>query len=550
MSRKISQAINRRLSQTRQPNSKFTRDELVCPATWRATVTQAPWEGAIEKKPWQHRVTAVVPHCNTPDLLKLCVAMLRSQTEPVYIVVVDTGTQDSMLDDVLALRADDLEVHQINCHGGRHSSELVSIAMEAGQACVQTEWMLTVHSDCLVTQQNLVEEWIERCDREMAAAIGYQSIPRSGCDWWQGMLSHTLSLWHMPQIDRIKAGWTIRRLVNNYRHLWESGEETQRADTEVLINEMLKDASLNAIIVGEETTGEIEEDERRIHLRSFTAAALYGKPSERFDELPDIVERVAMLAVERGQGITSETIEALAAIAQGRQRKKFAEDELDLPSEPAAVHDEPTPVPITALESPGERGRTVTFIAPFYEYYPVLIESLLDQRHRDWKLVLYHDGPLVKPEPVVAKLRRVCEPRILQYTTRKRYNDWGHTLRQLGLNIVSKMELGDYVVITNGDNYYAPGFCDIMVNAIEKQPGAVGGYCDMTHNYWQWKPLRSVLHHGNIDCGCVMVQREVAIEAGWLDKAKDADWTYIERIIERYGEENLVHVQNTLFTHN
>ncbi len=47
-----------------------------------------------------------------------------------------------------------------------------------------------------------------------------------------------------------------------------------------------------------------------------------------------------------------------------------------------------------------------------------------------------------------------------------------------------------------------------------------------------------------------MVQREVAIESGWLDRVRDADWHYIERIVERYGEDKLVHVQNSLFVHN
>ncbi len=250
MTKRISQSITKRHSQTRvKPASELSRDELVCPAFWRATIQHKPWEGAVKKKPWQYKVTAVIPHCNTPDLLKLCVAMLRSQTEPIYIVVVDTGTQDAMLDDVLAMRSDDLEVHQINCHGCRKSAEVVSIAMEVGQALVQTEWMLTVHSDCLVVQQNLVEEWIDRCESEGAAAIGYQSIPRAECDWWKGMLSHTLSLFHVPQLDRINAGWAIRRLIAKYGDQWDEIEEATKPDTETLVNTMLIEAGAKTIIV-------------------------------------------------------------------------------------------------------------------------------------------------------------------------------------------------------------------------------------------------------------------------------------------------------------
>ncbi len=112
----------------------------------------------------------------------------------------------------------------------------------------------------------------------------------------------------------------------------------------------------------------------------------------------------------------------------------------------------------------------MTFIAPYHEYYPVLVESLVDQRHADWRLLLYHDGPIIRQD-VSAKVARIQDRRVSLYNTRKRYNDWGHTLRQLGLNLVCKEEIGDYVVVTNGDNYYAPGFCDIMLAAIEKQAG-------------------------------------------------------------------------------
>ncbi len=49
--------------------------------------------------------------------------------------------------------------------------------------------------------------------------------------------------------------------------------------------------------------------------------------------MADIVDRVAMLAVDRGQSVTNETIEALSAIASQRDRSRDV-DESDVAVSP------------------------------------------------------------------------------------------------------------------------------------------------------------------------------------------------------------------------
>ena len=117
--RESSAARIQRLQKQAEPLPELPRDKLVSPG---APNTVKPWEGRLSRKPWEYEVTAVIPHCNTPDLLTLCIALLRAQTVRPYIVVVDTGTEERLLPQLLALRAADVEVHQINCHGTPRSA--------------------------------------------------------------------------------------------------------------------------------------------------------------------------------------------------------------------------------------------------------------------------------------------------------------------------------------------------------------------------------------------------------------------------------------------
>src|SRR5262245_13983025 len=71
------------------------------------------------------------------------------------------------------------------------------------------------------------------------------------------------------------------------------------------------------------------------------------------------------------------------------------------------------------------------------------INSILNQTCKDYEILCYHDGPLLDasvefPVPVMP--------------TAIRFNDWGHSLRDLGI----REARGEYIVHFNADNILYP----------------------------------------------------------------------------------------------
>jgi GT2 family glycosyltransferase len=189
----------------------------------------------------------------------------------------------------------------------------------------------------------------------------------------------------------------------------------------------------------------------------------------------------------------------------------------------------------------------VIFVAPIYNYDPILVHALALQTHPNWELLLIHDGP--NSTGLQERLEQLNEPRVRYYKSSRRYDDWGHSLRDLGLKHIENEPIeGDFVVITNADNYYCPGFLKIMLAAFEASLVAV--FCPMIHDHHGWRLLDAQLEHKHIDCGCVMVRREAALETGWTSREYAADWVYISQLVTRYGSHRLKKIDNVLFVHN
>lgn len=189
----------------------------------------------------------------------------------------------------------------------------------------------------------------------------------------------------------------------------------------------------------------------------------------------------------------------------------------------------------------------VVFICTIYNTYPQIISSLTLQTHHNWKLILIHDGPSDMREAIQNLI--LGDPRITFIETKKRINNWGHGLRQKAIN---EYDLGDYVVITNADNYYVPTFVEYMLKGFKKSHTAVATYCEkMTHSYKAWDVINCKLEKGYLDCGCVMVKSEVAKEVGWSNITEhSADWIYFSEIANKYSWKNFIPVKGNLFTHN
>ena len=188
----------------------------------------------------------------------------------------------------------------------------------------------------------------------------------------------------------------------------------------------------------------------------------------------------------------------------------------------------------------------VTFICPIYNGYPQIISSLITQTHKNWRLLLIHDGP-------ASVKYNIEDERITYIETKERIGNWGHGLRAWALDNMDELSPGtDYVVITNNDNYHVPVYTEYMLRELENNPEKVASYCsEMVHSYKAWQVIPCSLQLGFIDCAGVMVKKEVACEIGWKDiTSHSSDFTYFSGIIKKYGPEKWERVTGCLIVHN
>jgi len=188
----------------------------------------------------------------------------------------------------------------------------------------------------------------------------------------------------------------------------------------------------------------------------------------------------------------------------------------------------------------------VTIVCVCYQRYReihVLINSLLCQTVGNWNLILIHDGPDARFEAEVAPYARRHE-NIRFLCTPTRYNDYGYTLRQMGLEMADT----DFVMFTNDDNYYAPKFLEYMSESIVREDLDLV-LCNMVHSHRRnWGKYRqedytffdSYPQLNHIDIGNFIVRRDRAMAIGFVDKSFAADGIFIDRLIEEHNVVSLI----------
>lgn len=192
----------------------------------------------------------------------------------------------------------------------------------------------------------------------------------------------------------------------------------------------------------------------------------------------------------------------------------------------------------------------VTFIAPIWEYHPVICSSLIAQIHKNWELLLIHDGPC---QTGIGEFVLAFKDRRIQFIeTPYRKQTWGHPIREWALKEIGKGILSpgcDFICITNADNYYMPSFCDH--NLQHFTVNTVATYCEtIVHNYFDWGCLTTELKLGHIDICAFMIRKKAACDLGWSDMQHSSDWTLIDNMIKRYGIKNIKKIPSCLVVHN
>ena len=181
-----------------------------------------------------------------------------------------------------------------------------------------------------------------------------------------------------------------------------------------------------------------------------------------------------------------------------------------------------------------------------------LVASLACQTSLRFAIKIIHDGPSLETRACVSDLRRIYPMlRILYQETEERFNDYGHSLRSIGL-IDSQY---DYILLTNDDNYYVPVFIEEIENVIKEQtPDII--YFDMVHSYViedqpnpiSYQTLITEPRINRIDIGSFVFKSELGKAVGIRERSSDADGVFFEDM-KRTGAK-IVKIPKVLFVHN
>jgi len=190
------------------------------------------------------------------------------------------------------------------------------------------------------------------------------------------------------------------------------------------------------------------------------------------------------------------------------------------------------------------------------------IDSIRAQTEPNWRLHVIHDGGGKAFDSLKKDLLKngyLSDSRVVLSRTRIRSNDWGHSLREYGLQ--NRISNAQYITITNCDNYYVP----IWVSEIEKlaklQRGFIYWDCvhddknenfDRPHGYGL---LNSRLKHRWIDMGCAAIKSDIAAQVGFPFRDFAADWKFFEACLKYTCDpitklHNIQKIPKILFVHN
>ena len=178
----------------------------------------------------------------------------------------------------------------------------------------------------------------------------------------------------------------------------------------------------------------------------------------------------------------------------------------------------------------------------------VFIGSMLLQTCRDWTLEVWHDG--VPPAQVSEIMKRyIDDDRIVLRHSDKRHGLWGHLSRQAGLAGL-RCDDGDFVLITNADNYLTPDFVKQMLGGIQENTGIM--MCDCIHSHASYGYHTARLFEGGIDMTEGIVRADIAKKVGFPWTHFSADGAYFVECAKECKKMGLVamHINKALVVHN
>lgn len=186
----------------------------------------------------------------------------------------------------------------------------------------------------------------------------------------------------------------------------------------------------------------------------------------------------------------------------------------------------------------------IEFIIPVYDRESLLkclLCSLIAQYDREWKARVMIDNP--SDEAIKSMIDSINDNRMYYTITDRRYNDYGHSLRQ----IAKQQSDAEYIVMTCDDNYYTPNFITELKQVIKDKPGMV--YWDMVHSHFNYQVLNCFPAINRIDMGAFATRTDLAKQIS-LNTSFAADGEFVEDFKKRFPNEKIMKINKVLFVHN
>ena len=175
-----------------------------------------------------------------------------------------------------------------------------------------------------------------------------------------------------------------------------------------------------------------------------------------------------------------------------------------------------------------------------------IVCSLMAQSNPNWKAHIVGDYiSNDNLEKVHSFLNMINDSRIRFTNLPERYNDWGHTPRQYGLDNATE----EWVIMTGEDNYYVPEFVKLMLEESNDQHFV---FCDLLHNWTdhQYIPIKSKLQLGFIDIGSFMTKTNMAQRIKLKTDKEWADWYFVVDFTNKFKQAKIRKVNRILYVHN
>jgi hypothetical protein len=160
--------------------------------------------------------------------------------------------------------------------------------------------------------------------------------------------------------------------------------------------------------------------------------------------------------------------------------------------------------------------------------------SMRRQRYDNWEVVAVTDGP---NQPAIEMLNQFGDPRVRLLQTPEPRGHWGHPYRQIGLEACR----GEFIGMSNDDNYYVPGYLEQMMFAMRNADLV---FCTCVHSYKGWDSLRQ-----SGDVGSWIARASLIRQMPWTGIDISADQHYFQALSNWPGT-RVVEIDRPLFVHN